>query len=187
MVSKDSADQGGAAQTTERKDIVEVKGERLPERRWARRTLVGAVASLSLVAAACSSSPSSSAGPKFKPDKNGLFLFSYKTSLGETVGGIAGIVAYTDTAERAGHFVCTSASCTTTWHPMLTYGYPVHAGAGVQQSLIGSVKRPDGNLQITYGGHPLYLYAHTKYAVQANAQGAGGVWYVVGTDGNVIK
>jgi len=26
-----------------------------------------------------------------------------------------------------------------------------------------------------------------KQAVQANAQGAGGVWYVVGTDGNVIK
>ena len=41
--------------------------------------------------------------------------------------------------------------------------------------------------QMTYGGHPLYLYAHTKNAVQANAQGAGGVWYVVGTDGNVIK
>ena len=63
----------------------------------------------------------------------------------------------------------------------------IHAGAGVQQSLIGTVKRPDGSTQMTYGGHPLYLYAHTKNAVQANAQGAGGVWYVVGSDGNVIK
>jgi predicted lipoprotein with Yx(FWY)xxD motif len=103
------------------------------------------------------------------------------------VGTIAGIVAYTDTAEHSGHFVCTSSSCTNTWQPWVTQGAAVHAGAGVQQSLIGTVKRPDGTEQIAYGGHPLYLYAHTQHAVQANAQGAGGVWYVVGTDGNVIK
>ena len=161
--------------------------ERSPMRRWRRRALVGAVASLSLVAAACSSSPSSNSGLTPKPGKNGLTLFAYKTTLGATVGSIAGIVAYTDTAEHAGHFVCTNTSCTTTWHPWLTYGVKVHAGAGVQSSLIGTVKRPDGTVQMTYGGHPLYLYAHTKNAVQANAQGAGGVWYVVGTDGNVIK
>jgi predicted lipoprotein with Yx(FWY)xxD motif len=139
-----------------------------------------------LLAAACSSSPSSTSGLQPKP-KNGLTLFAYKTTLGETVGSIAGIVAYTDDAEHAGHFVCTSASCTTTWHPWLTDGVAVRAAAGVQQSQIGTVKRPDGTVQMTYGGHPLYLYAHTKNAVQANAQGAGGVWYVVGTDGNVIK
>ncbi len=114
-------------------------------------------------------------------------LFAYHTALGQVVGSIAGIVAYTDTAEHTGHFVCTSTSCTTTWHPWLTDGVTVRAGAGVQQSLIGTVKRPDGTVQMTYGGHPLYLYAHVQNAVQANAQGAGGVWYVVGTDGTVIK
>ena len=108
--------------------------------------------------------------------ENGLTLFAYHTALGQVVGSIAGIVAYTDTAEHTGHFVCTSTSCTTTWHPWLTDGVTVRAGAGVQQSLIGTVKRPDGTVQMTYGGHPLYLYAHVQNAVQANAQGAGGVW-----------
>jgi predicted lipoprotein with Yx(FWY)xxD motif len=155
-------------------------------RRRPRTALVLGVASLSLLAAACSSSPSK-AGLQPRPGKSGITLFAYKTSLGQVVGTIAGIVAYTDTSEHAGHFVCTTSSCTTTWHPWVTYGASVHAASGVQQSMIGSVKRPDGSVQMTYSGHPLYLYAHTQHAVQANAQGAGGVWYVVGTDGTVIK
>ena len=106
---------------------------------------------------------------------------------GSVVGSIVGIVAYTDSAESSKHFVCTSASCTATWQPWVTDGVDVVAAAGVQQSLIGTVKRPDGSVQMTYGGHPLYLYVHTQHAVQANAEGAGGVWYVVGTDGNIIK
>jgi predicted lipoprotein with Yx(FWY)xxD motif len=154
--------------------------------RAARRgVLVVVVASVSFLAA-CSSSPSQG-GLQPKPGKNGLTLFTYKTSLGQVVGSIAGIVAYTNTNDSGHHFDCTSASCTATWHPWLTAGAKVTASAGVQQSLIGTTKRPDGTVQMTYGGHPLYLYAHTKNAVQANAQGAGGVWYVVGTDGSVVK
>jgi predicted lipoprotein with Yx(FWY)xxD motif len=161
--------------------------KRLALRRLPKTALLLVIVGLSLLAAACSSSPSSSSGLQPRPGKSGLTLFGYKTTLGQAVGSIAGIVAYTDTAENGNHFVCTSSSCTTTWHPWLTDGAKVRAAAGVQQSLVGTVKRPDGTVQMTYGGHPLYLYAHTKQAVQANAQGAGGVWYVVGTDGNVIK
>ena len=152
-----------------------------------RRTRLTALAlACASLLAACSSSPTAS-GFHPRPGKNGLTLFNYPTALGPVVGTIAGIVAYTDTTESSHHFVCTSTSCTATWHPWITYGATVHAGVGVQQSLIGTVKRPDGSLQMTYGGHALYFYAHNKNAVQANAEGAGGVWYVVGTDGNVVK
>jgi predicted lipoprotein with Yx(FWY)xxD motif len=155
--------------------------------RWnARNAAVALTIASAVLLAACSSSPSSTAGTTPKPT-HGLTLYAYKTSLGTAVGSIAGIVAYTDSAESSKHFVCTSSSCTATWHPWVTDGVTVKAAAGVQQSLIGSVKRPDGSEQMTYNGHPLYLYAHTQHAVQANAEGAGGVWYVVGTDGNVIK
>jgi len=137
------------------------------------------------VLAACSSSPSKT-GLQPRPGKS-LTLYAYKTSVGEAVGTIAGVVVYSNTTESSGHFSCTTSSCTATWHPWLTYGVKVVAASGVQQSLIGTVKRHDGSIQMTYGGHPLYIYAHNLNAVQANAQGAGGVWYVVGTDGNVIK
>jgi predicted lipoprotein with Yx(FWY)xxD motif len=144
-----------------------------------------ALAGLSVLSA-CSSPPLAS---RFKPgsSKDTISVYAYQTSLGQVVGSFYGIVAYTNTAEQTGHFACTSQACTATWHPWVTFGAKLKALPGVQQSMIGTVKRPDGNIQMTYGGHPLYLYAHTKHAVRANAQGAGGVWYVVGTDGNIVK
>ena len=149
--------------------------------------IVGLLAVLAVGAAACSSGSSTSSGFKPTPGKNGLTLYSWKTSYGTAVGSIDGVVAYADKNESASKTECTG-TCTNTWHPWVTDGAAVHAAAnsGVQSSLIGTVKRSDGSTQITYGGHPLYLYAHTKDALQANAQGAGGVWYIVGLDGNLI-
>ena len=64
---------------------------------------MGAVASLSLLAAAVPLHRRLELGnSKPKPGKNGLTLYAYKTTLGQAVGSIAGIVAYTDTAEHAG-------------------------------------------------------------------------------------
>lgn len=163
-------------------------GRMATHRRGVRHTalVVAVLVGLAMGAAACSSTPpSASAGSHPGPKGKGLYLYSYKTSLGTVVGSIAGVVAYADKDESGGKVACTG-SCTTTWQPWLTGGKPVHAGDGVRQHLIGSVKRPGGEEQMTYGGHPLYLYAHSKHALQANAQGAGGVWYVVGTDGKIV-
>ncbi len=149
--------------------------------------IVGLLVAVAIGAAACSSGSSPSSGYKPKPGKNGIVIFSWKTSYGTAVGSIDGIVAYADKNESGSKSECTG-SCTDTWHPWVTDGAAVHpaANSGVQASLIGTVKRSDGSTQITYGGHPLYLYAHTKNALVANAQGAGGVWYIVGLDGNLI-
>jgi predicted lipoprotein with Yx(FWY)xxD motif len=160
------------------------KSERI--RGWQGRIAVSGCVIAGLLLAGCSSSPSTSS-IRPRPGKTGLTLFSYHTTYGQVVGSIAGIVAYANDQERTGHFVCTSATCTQTWQPWLTYGVKVKAGSGVQPSLIGTVKRPDGTVQMSYGGHPLYIYAFNKHALQANAQGAGGVWYVVDTNGNVAK
>lgn len=147
----------------------------------------GLLAAISVGAAACSSGPSTP-GSTLKPGKNGLTLFAWKTSQGTAVGSIAGIVAYADKNESSSKIECKSSSCTKTWHPWLTDGATVRpeSGSGVQSSLIGTIKRPDGTEQMTYGGHPLYLYAHPTKALVANAQGAGGVWYIVGLNGHQI-
>src|SRR3954451_6262810 len=42
--------------------------------------------------------------------------------------------------------------------PRLTTGDPV-AGPGVKQALLGTITRPEGTMQVTYKGHPLYRYA----------------------------
>ncbi len=74
--------------------------------------------------------------------------------------------------------------CAEAWPPVLTNGEPV-AGKGVAASRLGTVKRRDGRLQVTYAGKPLYLYAHEQpgevrcHDVRLN----GGFWWVVGPDG----
>jgi predicted lipoprotein with Yx(FWY)xxD motif len=147
--------------------------------------VVGLIAALSVGAAACSNSTTPKSTSKIVPGKGGLTIFSYKTSYGTAVGSIDGVVAYADKNETTSKIEC-KGSCTTTWHPWLSDGAALHAGPGVQASLLGTTKLSNGTSQITYGGHPLYLYAHPLHALQANAQGAGGVWYIVGANGKQI-
>lgn len=75
--------------------------------------------------------------------------------------------------------------CAKAWPPVLTDGEPV-AGSAVDESLLGTTKRTDGSVQVTYGGHPLYYYAHEApgevkcHDVFLN----GGNWYVVKPNGD---
>jgi predicted lipoprotein with Yx(FWY)xxD motif len=74
--------------------------------------------------------------------------------------------------------------CAEAWPPVLTNGPPVATG-GTRQSLLGTTKRTDSTTQVTYGGHPLYFYAHeAKNEVKChNIQGFGGLWLVVTREG----
>ena len=71
-------------------------------------------------------------------------------------------------------------ACAKAWPPVLTMGTPV-AADGIRPSLLGTAERTDGTTQVTYGGHPLYFYAHeAKNEVKChNIRGFGGLWLVV--------
>ena len=82
-----------------------------------------------------------------------------------------------------GETVCYG-ECAQAWPPVYTDGKP-QAGKGVKGSLLGTVKRRDGRLQVTYAGQPLYLYANEgpgEVKCQ-NVKLNGGFWWVVGPDG----
>jgi predicted lipoprotein with Yx(FWY)xxD motif len=74
--------------------------------------------------------------------------------------------------------------CAEAWPPVFTEGEPV-AGGGVEASLLGTVKRSDGKLQVTYADQPLYYYAHEdRGEVRChNVELNGGLWWVIGPDG----
>jgi predicted lipoprotein with Yx(FWY)xxD motif len=74
--------------------------------------------------------------------------------------------------------------CAAAWPPVYTKGEP-KAGRGVDASLLGTVKRRDGRLQVTYAGQPLYFYAHEQPGEVKchNVDLNGGLWWVVGPDG----
>jgi predicted lipoprotein with Yx(FWY)xxD motif len=75
------------------------------------------------------------------------------------------------------------ASCARTWPPVTA---PAVGGAGVTGDL-GAIARPDGSLQATYDGHPLYTTTADKLPGQAKGNGVwdnGGQWHeVVMNDG----
>lgn len=53
-------------------------------------------------------------------------------------------------------------SCRLNWPPVLTTGWP-EAGPGVEQHALGVILRRNGTEQVTYRGHPLYMFAGDAY------------------------
>ena len=78
------------------------------------------------------------------------------TGLGHVVVNSAGLTLYLFEKDGNGQSAC-NGTCAGYWPPLLSKGSPV-ALPGVNQSLIGTTKRSDGSEQVTYAGHPLYLY-----------------------------
>jgi predicted lipoprotein with Yx(FWY)xxD motif len=78
--------------------------------------------------------------------------------------------------------------CAAAWPPVRTSGEPV-AGDGVDASLLGTTERRDGSTQVTYGGLPLYYYAHEAPGEVRchNVDLNGGFWWVVGRDGEPLS
>lgn len=115
---------------------------------------------------------------------------THQTSKGKVLASAAGRTLYLFMADKNGKSSC-NGSCAAAWWPDLTGGKPVAAsGSGVKASLLGTTRRRDGKTQVTYKGHPLYLYYKDKSAGQTNGQNAnqfGGRWYVVTTAGNPVK
>lgn len=77
--------------------------------------------------------------------------------------------------------------CAIAWPPFLTKGKPV-AGEGLDPKLVGSSPRSDGTRQVTYRGHPLYLYEHDTPGVILcqDVFEFGGNWLLVNRRGNAI-
>ncbi len=78
-------------------------------------------------------------------------------------------------------------ACAAAWPPVLTEGRPT-AGGKVDTDLLGTTMRRNGTRQVTYGGHPLYYYAHEDRGevLCHNVFGFGGLWRVVGPDGDPL-
>ena len=49
--------------------------------------------------------------------------------------------------------------------------------------MLGTTTRDDGTTQVTYNGHPLYLYSGDKAAGDANGEGVGDIWFAVTVQG----
>jgi predicted lipoprotein with Yx(FWY)xxD motif len=137
-------------------------------------TVIGAVIAAGVLAATAFASPS-------KPT-----LTLHKTTVGNALVAANGHTVYLFTADKASKSACYG-QCAGVWPPLIA-AKPT-SGAGLKASKLGTTKRKDGKLQVTYGGHPLYYFAPDKKAGDAKGQGVvhfGGAWWLVSAGGGKI-
>jgi len=141
------------------------------------RFKLGAFAALIAVGALAASAIASTKAPT---------IALRSTTVGKVLVGANGRTLYLFTADKGRKSVCYG-QCATYWPPLIA-GKPT-AGAGLNASLLGTTKRKDGKLQVTYRGHPLYFFLADKKAGDVKGQGYvhfGGSWWVLSAAGAKI-
>jgi predicted lipoprotein with Yx(FWY)xxD motif len=90
----------------------------------------------------------------------------------------------TDTAKPS-QSNCNDA-CAVKWPPVtIKQGGAVYL-AGVHPKEVGAIRRQDGNIQLTIGGHPIYRFSGDSKPGDLNGQGVGGTWFAVGPKGEKV-
>jgi predicted lipoprotein with Yx(FWY)xxD motif len=146
-------------------------------------------AAASLLLAACGSSSSSnttSSAASVQPttqtsssSSSAAVVKSASNSLGTILVNSQGMTLYHLSGEVNGKFICTSSACVGIWHPLIAPSSGTPSGVGS----LGTVKRPEGAVQVTYKGTPLYTFTGDHQAGETNGQGIKdvGVWSAVTT------
>jgi predicted lipoprotein with Yx(FWY)xxD motif len=112
----------------------------------------------------------------------------HKTKIGKVLATSSGRTLYLFMKDKNGHSACYG-QCAGYWPPLMKKG-ALRAGTGVKASLLGTTKRKNGKSQVTYKGHPLYLYKLDSGAGQISGQRQnffGGKWYAVSANGSANK
>jgi predicted lipoprotein with Yx(FWY)xxD motif len=170
---------------------------------WAAGALLAAAA---VAAAGCSSSGSSSstaqpaatasnghggygaASGSTPASAAAATLKTGTSSLGVILTDASGRTLYLFEKDTGGKSAC-SGACAQGWPPLLATGTPA-AGAAVSASLLGTVKRTDGTVQVTYAGHPLYYFVADTKPGDIKGEGSqafGAGWDLISPAGKKIE
>jgi predicted lipoprotein with Yx(FWY)xxD motif len=117
----------------------------------------------------------------------GALVSTAKTSLGAIIVNANGRTLYLFEKDRNGKSAC-SGQCAAFWPPLITRGKPTVTN-GARASLIGTTRRADGRLQVTYNHHPLYTFVKDTKAGQTSGEGVsafGATWDAVSPAGSRI-
>ena len=110
------------------------------------------------------------------------------TNLGKVLVNSKGLTLYLFKKDSGTTSSC-SGACATAWPPLQATGKPT-VGTGVTASMVGTTTRSDGSRQVTYNGHPLYLYDGDSSPGDTNGQGIsafGAAWYALSASGNQVS
>jgi predicted lipoprotein with Yx(FWY)xxD motif len=150
-----------------------------------RRALIASAAVLGALASAVvpAAAASQAAGAK------GPVVSTATTSLGRILVDARGHTLYLFGKDRNGKSAC-SGACAAAWPPLIATAKP-RAGTGAEASRLGTTRRADGRMQVTYNRHPVYTFVKDTKKGQTNGEGLnafGGIWDALSPAGaKVVK
>lgn len=108
------------------------------------------------------------------------------SDLGEIVVDADGMSVYyfTKDVAESGVSACTD-DCLVAWPPVISETDTPEV-EGVTGD-VGTIETPEGELQMTINGMPIYYFNKDLAAGDTNGQAVGDVWYVVAPDGTMIQ
>jgi len=115
-------------------------------------------------------------------------LTAHPSRFGQILFDGRGFVLYAFTKDQRGRSVC-SGACAAAWPPYVVRS-KLRAGVGTKRSLLGTTRRADGRLQVTYAGRPLYYYVGDQAPGQILCQNVsefGGLWLVARPNGTLVR
>ena len=134
-----------------------------------------------------SDATASSAPPKTANGRSATVGVANVGQLGSILVDAKGRTVYLFEKDTGPKSTCFGA-CATEWPPVTTSGKP-SPGSGVTASMLGTTTRSDGKTQVTYNGHPLYLFEADQKPGDATGQNVdafGAKWYVLSATGDKV-
>ena len=141
-----------------------------------------------LAVAGCGGGSSKATGPPKTASGKTATVGVSNASLGNIVVNSQGRTLYLFTRDSGTISECNGA-CAVNWPPLRVAGKPT-IGSGAKASLISTSTRSDGARQVTYNGHPLYLFKGDSKPGDTNGEGLnafGGSWFAVSPAGNEVS
>ena len=115
---------------------------------------------------------------------DGVVAVAKSPELGTILVDSKGFTVYDFHKDKGTTSACYGA-CAGVWPPLTTSGAP-QAMSGAEKSKLGTTKRSDGTMQVTYAGHPLYTYVADKKPGEATGNdfsSYGAQWYALKPSG----
>jgi predicted lipoprotein with Yx(FWY)xxD motif len=169
--------------------VKEKKDMHLPKHLLVGVTVVMAMAATA--AAAALGATHSTTGPTVRATpaaSGGARITVANSGLGRILVDGRGHTLYLFAKDAQGKSTC-SGKCAAFWPPLLASG-KTFASAGAKTSLLGTTKRSDGRLQVTYNHHPLYTFVKDARKGQTNGEELsvfGAEWYAVSAAGAKVE
>jgi predicted lipoprotein with Yx(FWY)xxD motif len=121
-------------------------------------------------------------------NKGGAVVKIGPSKLGRILVDSHGKTLYLWAHDRSAKSTCYG-KCAAYWPPLTTAARPV-AQSGARSALLGTTRRADGRMQVTYNRHPLYYFVGDKRAGQTAGEGLtgfGGRWDPVSAAGKAVR